>query len=831
MDSSESEARIADAMAQDLRHCEAQIFITHYLPTPKEGLVDKVLDSLLADGVLKKTSRTNSTTDSNCFPNTYGDLSENSSGAFISKVPSHFERIIDVGERIREILVQEANLSRSGLSEPLESASCNPHPSQARPYGHPDRRFSFGKDVGDFKVDACLLDGVHCPHGSGSKLPTHRILVPLEVALKATEGDVRQNREKLFAAVNSIMNGDARRDFVYGITNEDDRVFLWYFSRTHSVKTSSFSLVKNPDQLVRVLVSLLSASDEDLGLNPNIALYPEKHPNPGYIYRFPGDSAGSSRFFKTTGVVQEASSERLSSGTTRVWKAVEVANFEGDELVPNVAPKEVIIKDVWIDAKAETEKEIQEKVFKSIDDFIEGSQSWRDHPCLAEFEPSQLSDLETLVANKMYRDRFLRVRQDHQSGMRPVSITPIKTQRIQSKYQRTKTSQTVPTGQGDTDADTSRKIHAEFTPKKRCFFFFDDVCTRVSHVPSLGDAMTVLRQTSTVLLLMFCAGWVHRDISTGNILAIEEANTGWSLQLADLEYAKPFPSPGKKATGNWTTGTPYFMATELQLGSYITMPVHVAGKALADDSDSDSDDGDGDESVEMSGNSRLQDVVHNLQHDLESLWWIGFYLTTMKTGHRKSYYWCISKKIFQDRLERRTNSHRHQLLLDPESFPKSLRRSFHPALSDLVRVWRRLSTNFKPEYEKRSLGDVTDKSTYANLAWQFVLFFDALEKSREEWGPIPLMEAADESKKRGREEDDAGEAKGVNPGSDQQEDTDAGPSVKRPRVATSTPLQDNEEGGDLFDILIAGPTYGPGKRSKQGSPSDKWLLRASYPVL
>ncbi|KAF6754772.1 hypothetical protein DFP72DRAFT_1170076 [Ephemerocybe angulata] len=813
---SESEARIADAMAQDLRHCEAQTFIAHYLPTPKEGLVARVLDSLLAGGVLKESSRTNSTTDSNCFPYTFGDLSENSSGAFISKVSeSHFERITDVGERIRDILVQEANLSRSGLSEPLESASCNPHPSQARLHSSPDRRFSFGVTVGDkFKVGACLLEGVHCPHDSGSKLPAHRILVPLEVALKATEGDVRQNRETLFAAVNSIMNGDARRDFVYGITNEDDRVFLWYFSRTHSVKTSSFSLVKDPDQLVRVLVSLLSASDEDLGLNPNIALYPEKHANPGFIYRFPGGSAGSSRFFKTTGVVQEASSETLSSGTTRVWKAVEVANFEGDELVPKVAPKEVIIKDVWIDALADTEKEIQDKVFKSIDDFIEGPERWRDHPCLAEFEPSQLSDLETLVANKKYRDRFLHVRRDHQgrpsksiftpSDMRTVSITPIKTQRIQSKFQRTKTSQTVPPGQGDTDA-------AEFAPKKRCFFFFDDVCTRVSHVPSLGDAMTVLRQASTVLLLMFCAGWVHRDISTGNILAIEEANTGWSLQLADLEYAKPFPNLGKKATGNWKTGTPYFMATELQLGSYITMPVHVAGKPLADDSDSDSDDGDGDESVEMSGNSRLQDVVHNLQHDLESLWWIGFYLTTMKTGHGSHTIGAYQRRSF------RTASKEERILTGINSY--------------LVRVWRRLSTNFKPEYEKRSLGDVTDKSTYANLAWQFVLFFDALEKSREEWGPIPLMEAADESKKRGREEDDAGEAKGVNPGSDQQEDTDAGPSVKRPRVATSTPLQDNEEGGDLFDILNAGPTHGPGKGFKQGSPSDNWLLRASYPVL
>ncbi|KAF6754776.1 hypothetical protein DFP72DRAFT_1009369 [Ephemerocybe angulata] len=604
-------------MVQDLRHCEAQIFITHYLPTPKEGLVAKVVDSLFAGGALKESSRTNSMTDSNCFPYTFGDLSENSSGEFISKV-SHFERIMDVGERIREILVQEANLSRSELSEPLESASCNPHPSQARPYGHPDRRFSFGTAVGDFKVGACLLEGVHCPHDSGSKLPTHRILVPLEVALKATEGDVRQNGEKVFAAVNSIMNGDARRDFVYGITNEDDRVSLWYFSRTHSVKTSSFSLMKNPDQLVRVLVSLLSASDEDLGLNPNIALYPKKHANPGFIYRFPGDSAGSSRFFKTTGVIQEASSETLSSGTTRVWKAVEVANFEGHDLVPKVTAMEVIIKDVWIDASGDTEKEIQDKVFKSIDDFVEGPEPWRNHPCLAKLKPSHFDAFQSLVANKKYRERFLQIREDFQGA-------PSKSVAEKTWASTTRT--------GRVEQETGGVVHTEFAPKRRCFFMFDDVCTRVSHVPVFGDAVDIIRQASTVLILMFCAGWIHRDISTGNLLAIEENGEGWVLKLADLEYAIPFPPSTPQARDNWNIGTSFFMATELQTNfSQYVKPSQPFDLAELYES------GDYRTNAVAREEEVVDTVVHNLQHDLESLWWIVFYLGAIKTVTDKSTY-------------------------------------------------------------------------------------------------------------------------------------------------------------------------------------------------
>ncbi|KAF5334195.1 hypothetical protein D9611_014507 [Ephemerocybe angulata] len=816
------DSRIADAMAQDLRHCEAQDFITHYLPTPKEGLVDKVLDSLLAGGV-KEPSRTNYTTErsSNCppiqSPYTFGDLSENSSGAFISKVSeSHFERIVGVGERIREVLVQEANLSKSGLSEPLESASCNPHPSQARLHSTPDRRFSFGTAVGDFKVNAFLLEGVLCPHDSGSKLPTHRILVPqFEIARKATKADVRQNRDKLFAAVNSIMNGDARRDFVYGITNEDDRVSLWYFSRTHSVKSSSFSFVKDPDQLVRVLVSLLSASEEDLGLNPNIALYPKKNAHPGFIYRFPGDSASSSRFFKTTGVVQEASSETLSCGTTRVWKAIEVANFEGKALADNLTPKEIIIKDVWIDGPADTEKQIQDKVFKSIDDFVGGPQPWRDHPCLAKFPPSRLDDLETLITNKKYQERFLRIRGRFegplsksvakdtwaspsiftQAPVEAVSMSPLKTQRNRSKYQSTSASQVAPVPKSALQFKMSGEIHTEFAPKKRCFFYFDEVCTRVSHVPTFGDAVDILRQASAVLILMFCAGWIHRDISTGNVLAMKESDGKWLLKLADLEYAKEFPSPGQKARGDWKTGTPYFMATELQRGRYLQPQKTL--ELIEPDSE-----------TQTGAAAQLHDVVHNLQHDLESLWWIGFYIGAVKIGHQASELWCRKNAVFQPVIEKNPDAPRHQIML--EGFPEELDAALHPGLTEFMAHWKTLRNNMVVLYQQRSADKVTDKGTYAVIAWHFLKYLGFLEKSRNKWGPIQLVElpGSDESKKRGREEDGAGQAKGVKRGSNQQEDTDDGPSVKRPRVATPTPLQANEEGGDLFRIPKARPTRG-----------------------
>jgi len=81
----------------------------------------------------------------------------------------------------------------------------------------------------------------------------------------------------------------------------------------------------------------------------------------------------------------------------------------------------------------------------------------------------------------------------------------------------------------------------------------------VHKLPTVGDALDVLAQCltgalimifrlaksltlPTALRVMFCAGWIHRDISTGNILAIQDENGRWKIKLADLEYAKRFPS-------------------------------------------------------------------------------------------------------------------------------------------------------------------------------------------------------------------------------------------------------------------------------------------------
>jgi len=109
-------------------------------------------------------------------------------------------------------------------------------------------------------------------------------------------------------------------------------------------------------------------------------------------------------------------------------------------------------------------------------------------------------------------------------------------------------------------------MYRRYSPKKRCFLIFNEECKTVNCLPTLGVAFKVLQQslfgvslhqyTSSQLLtgdlavqLMFLAGWVHHDLSPGNILGFSaDGELTWASKLADLEYATKFPLTGAKSS-------------------------------------------------------------------------------------------------------------------------------------------------------------------------------------------------------------------------------------------------------------------------------------------
>jgi len=206
-------------------------------------------------------------------------------------------------------------------------------------------------------------------------------------------------------------------------------------------------------------------------------------------------------------------------------------------------------------------------------------------------------------------------------------------------------------------------------------------------VSKLGDVMTALLSCvfgeilrshcaipqvligSTALQLMFLAGWVHRDISSGNLYWFE-GNNGPEVRgiLADLEYARRFrPSDGNPdpktvrmtayiygSEGSLTAGqgTAFFMAVEIQKQVLLYIP-----QLPLDENLSGFLAGNITTSPELQPHPMPPDinfVVHNFEHDMESIFWLLLWTLLVRfpcnldSNKERSEFAGILSEIFQD---------------------------------------------------------------------------------------------------------------------------------------------------------------------------------------
>ncbi|RXW18046.1 hypothetical protein EST38_g7808 [Candolleomyces aberdarensis] len=512
---------------------------------------------------------------------------------------------------------------------------------------------------GNFRIDACIG-----PSKPSDPLHVTDILVPMEFKKKRSTTSVPVNRLQIASAASHIMNDDVRRTFMFAITIEDDRVSLWYFSRSYTVKSDSFNYIEEQDLLVDILFSLMIATDEELGLDCRIQVQPPLKAEPEisnaydkiqapkkYIHELK-DGANASRFFSTVTCISDFRTLYVSGRKTRVFKVIEVEK-QGTTWEEKEGAKPMVLKDVWLGLNARTEKEIQDDLFKDIQTFSE-KPDWKQDQHLSYIAKDtilqpHMAKFEDILQNQRYKDFFLLVQAE--------SIgSPSKPVLGDARPPNPPIFEDMPIiGQGDTPQRSARSAHyqpsaqhrefnqtknlkfvyRDFGQKKRCFFLFDEECTPVDCLPTVGDALKVLAQCIIALRLMFCAGWLHRDISAGNVMAVQDVNNQWKVKLGDLEYAKKFNS-GLATSSDPKTGTPNFMAHEVLQRHYIQVGQDQETPAYATAAKSEGSDDDSDSERSTSMPSIARHVRHNYQHDLESIHWIVLWIITNRHGDSSS---------------------------------------------------------------------------------------------------------------------------------------------------------------------------------------------------
>ncbi|KAF9555707.1 hypothetical protein CPC08DRAFT_752921 [Agrocybe pediades] len=491
------------------------------------------------------------------------------------------------------------------------------------------------------------------------------------------------NNVKVVSANVQIMNEDPRRMFSYRFTIEGYEMSMWYFCRSHSVEAGSLSL-NDPNhlkRLVTILTSFMFATDEEMGYDPTITLH-EANGKTQYTYRIPGSP--KDRFFRTTGTIDDYRSLNITGRRTRVWLVEErkSANDNAARISPDAA---YVLKDVWLDSKAPTEKEIQQSIFANIEEFLGCTILPPKKADLAELRVKHAH----LLKDEAFKRYFMTIVTDYKG-------------RETRLYDKARMS--VIPGILETN----------------------ELCTEVGKLGTLGEVMDVLEEILIPLQLMHCAGWVHRDISCGNILAYK-ADDRWQAKLSDLEYAKKFP-PQTNDTENKDPKTNALAKKGKGPVELFKEEIYARGAKSRGKNSSG-----GQANTVNDSRKPSYTVVHNPQHDVEYLFWLGLWTATLRVDHDASRQW--AHFIFRHTLAL-TTARKNAF---EEDIYNPLLTVLDPDISEpFALAFELFRTRLCSDYvEREKAGDVFDLNTYKDVHLYAGEFFEAI-RTPSNWRQLKL---------------------------------------------------------------------------------------------
>ncbi|EKM53007.1 uncharacterized protein PHACADRAFT_124468 [Phanerochaete carnosa HHB-10118-sp] len=364
------------------------------------------------------------------------------------------------------------------------------------------------------------------------------IAVPGEFKTAEGESKTHDNRVKVLWSLNHIMREDARRRFVIGFTIEGDRMRLWFASRSEVVASWPFNFIMNPRRFVEFLLRIMYAGEADLGWDTTIRRLttPDGHTQL--------EITVNNKKYRTLRLISSIGADSLRGRGTRVWEVVQV---DGDG---NFVAGPFALKDSWVDSDRVREWQILHRIR------VSGSNE-RHNTCFENHLPHILEHWDVLV-NDSPDDTHNTMRRavdatisTHRRAL-PVLINPSVRQKVMSKHPAV----------GAFNMPEATKQPLDFAAKTHHRVVFKGVGKSIVEVESMEEAFRHLRRAVLVLCCLHECGWVHRDISSGNILVV-----GKNVVISDVEYAKRM-SDTTVHTGV-RTGTAFFMPVEIDNHGYL----------------------------------------------------------------------------------------------------------------------------------------------------------------------------------------------------------------------------------------------------------------------
>ncbi|KAI5116304.1 hypothetical protein M0805_004645 [Coniferiporia weirii] len=385
----------------------------------------------------------------------------------------------------------------------------------------------------------------------GTRLSWYDLGLTMEVKKFDKRGLRDDNVGKQVFNMQQLMSFDPCRRSAFGITIENCNMRLWFCSRSVMLVSRGFNFRTAHETLVRVFLSFAFASKTELGWDPTVSVTIE---NGARTFNF----TVKDHIFKSVRVLSDIGADAIIGRATRAF----IVKGKDDKLA--------VLKDVWIDDDRDPEHTIRSKILADVEKKFGKKVRKRVAkylltPIVADFV--KVDDQNDHTTKVLMRGSAPSL----ENTFDLLLVKPIlSAARSSTGYSQTSDRITYQVMRG------SRK-HLHHRVHYR--IVFREIGVPLHQVSKLSDVFTVLGDVSEVLEHIHRSGWVHRDISAGNVYLYDNGRGLLRGLLGDLEYAK---RTGTDAKHEVRTGTRAFMAIEVESQEYKFTPIEEGEMRAAD---------------------------------------------------------------------------------------------------------------------------------------------------------------------------------------------------------------------------------------------------------
>ncbi|EED78857.1 predicted protein [Postia placenta Mad-698-R] len=467
--------------------------------------------------------------------------------------------------------------------------------------------------------------------------------------------DRDDNVAKVLWSMHQCMREDARHRFVYGMTIENETMRLWFSSRADTFVSKEINWRTDHETVVHFFLAMMYANEAEVGWDPTIAyvlqdgeFVPGEDGAPQLEICVQDESGKADVWYRTHRVLADHGAHGGPGRGTRVWEAYELTGQHGEKRGNPVA-----LKDSWIDHNRPKEGQTMEEIHASVKESNPEDYYLLQKSLLTVLRHGTVS---VKIGRRWEVDHtrdLMRRELDPSSDYGSFKLRELREDGISSENIES-TESNFPSNAGTGHHRSHAPQQRPSTPAPRLHhprvhyrIVFEEVCVRICDLTSLEDIVHVLIDALGALIIIHGAGWVHRDISSGNVLAERLPDGTIRGKVTDFEYATRFGDT-QREPHEMRTGTQDFMAIEVDVMEYSFFNwTEDAPDQDAPDEDA-SDDSDGSPWTEVMASAhqgRKQTPAdaepdqpapeppafrYNPLHDVESLWWLSTYFVYNK---------------------------------------------------------------------------------------------------------------------------------------------------------------------------------------------------------